>query len=125
MVINSLLATVMIVTGTLCAEAVEVVLQNEHLAVTFKASEAGPRLAQVKRTAPDRTCQFEDSHEISLFVVRPESIHNPQLQVQYALQDDFRFEGLDVDKDGSRALFRFHHDLVEVEQGLRSIFIDV
>ena len=92
-----------------------VVLDNKHLAVTFEPSDAGPRLRTIEHRATGTTYRFGDSQEISMFLVRPEVIHDATLSVQYALQNDFQFDHLKVDADGTRVLFRFRHELVQAD----------
>ena len=63
-----------------------VVLQNEHLTVTFEQSGTGPHLATVKCEETGETHHFEDAEPVSLFVVPADAIHDPALPVTFTTQ---------------------------------------
>jgi hypothetical protein len=91
------------------------VLQNKALAVRFEDSPAGPRLASIDYQPTKDSYVFSDSQEISLAVVRPQAIHDPQAKVDYELQSDFRFSDAAAAKDKRSVIFYFLHDLVRAQ----------
>ena len=100
--------------GAEAAAAELVVIENEHLAVTFEQSEAGPRLASVVDRATRETYAFENAEEVALAVVPPEAVSNPKTRVTYRLQDGYRFEGFSVGEGQDTVTLRFAGDLVDV-----------
>ena len=97
------------------AAAESIVLQNEHLTVTFEQSSAGPHLATIRYAETGETHHFENVQPISLFVIPADAVHDPALQVQFTAPGEFAPLGIDVGQDKTHALVRFQHDLVQVD----------
>lgn len=97
------------------ARAEPVVLQNKALAVRFEYSDAGPRLASINYKPTDDSYVFSDSQEVSLAVLRRQTIHDPDAEVEYETQKSFSFRDAVTAKDNRSVVFHFLHDLVRVE----------
>lgn len=93
----------------------EWVLRNDHLIVTFKNSEAGPRLSHVRHGGGGPRYQFQGVQEIALAIVPNSAVNDPDLRVSYRLQDGFRFEEAAVANNGARATFRFAAESVQAD----------
>jgi len=91
------------------------VLRNDQLSVTFRPSAEGPRLSQVEHRATGEQYRFERSEEVVMAIVAPDRIHDSEARVRYALQNGFSFEGVEVTREGTRAVLRFGHPLLRID----------
>ena len=91
-----------------------VTLRNNHLVVTFGESAGGPRLSSVKHLSNGSTYSIRDDQQVMLALVEPDSIHDPDLVVTYALQAQFDFKGVEVNDEKTEAVFRFDNSHLKV-----------
>lgn len=101
--------------SSVCARAAPLVLQNKALTVSFEYSNAGPRLARVRHKPTDDSYVFNDSDEVSLAVLRPAAIHDPEVKVNYASSESFGFRNETIAKDGKSAVFHYSHDMLRMD----------
>lgn len=114
-IITFMLLPVYFCCSNVCAGADPLFLRNKALTVGFDYSDAGPRLASIRHKPTDDSYIFSDSDEISLAVLRPDEIHDPDTKVNYELQKSFSFDNQTVENNGSSAVFRFSHGMLRVE----------
>lgn len=90
-------------------------LQNSHLVVTFDDSATGPRLSSVKHLATGYIYSIGNDQQLMLALVRPESIHDRDLQVTYDLQSQFDFKDISVNGEKTKAVFAFENSMLVVQ----------
>ncbi len=90
-------------------------LANEHLAVTIEDRGDGLRLAAIEDLARGEAYHFETSEEIVMLILAPSSIHNPDVAMRYAFQEDFELRAVDVSPDRTGIVLHFRHPRLEVQ----------
>jgi hypothetical protein len=90
-------------------------LANKHLAVTFENRGDGLRLTIIEDRARRQVYRLEASEEIAMLVLPPSSIHDPEVAMRYAFQDDFTLRGVDVSSNRAGMVLRFLHPMLDVE----------
>ena len=91
------------------------VLANGHLSVEFEESAAGPRLRQITHHATGEVFRFQEAQEVALVVLAPSAVNDPELEVEYTLQDAFRPDDATLSSDGISARLRFTDGRVVAE----------
>ncbi len=94
-------------------------LSNEHVAVTFADRGDGLRLAAVVDRRRGQEYRFRSSQAIAMLIVAPSSIHDPDVPMHYAFQDDFELRAVEVAPDRTAMALRFRHPRVDVEVAYR------
>lgn len=96
-------------------EASRLVLQNQALKAVFQVGEPSPGLAAVEYLPTGEVYPLEGSQEVVMALLRPEVIHDPDLEVVYQSPGGFRFAGAETGEDEKRLVLRFVHDFGRVE----------
>ena len=90
-------------------------LANKYLAVRFEDGGEGLRLAVVEDRARGEAYRFERSEEIAILMLASSSIHDPDVAMRYAFQDDFELQAVDVASDRAGLVLRFRHPMLDVQ----------